>query len=392
VYLTCQLLTIFKAGNYLICDASEFKPICHASTKVVEVPSNMVKSKQEDTAINTTINRALLELLVCPRDHRALEERDQQLLCPCGHRYPIIEGVPILLLPETVQTHVEGTHSLQAAAANEATPELSGPVPGQIDPFVQHIIAATNGLLYIRLVGKLTSYPIPYLRLPRGNGKLFLEIGCNWGRWCVAAARMGYRPVGIDPSLKGIRAARHVAQQLGIEAHYVVADGRYLPFANGAFDQVFSYSVLQHLSKENTRLTLQEAARVLHAEGGFLIQMPNCFGIRSLYHQARRGFAPGRDFDVRYWSPWELASTFRAALGSGRVFVDGFFSLNPQISDVDLLPWKYRTVVYASEALRAISSVFPPLTYVADSLYVEGVLTRQLRVSEMPAGNLEQAS
>ncbi len=38
----------------------------------------------------------------------------------------------------------------------------------------------------------------------------------------VAAARMGYRPVGIDPSLKGIRTAWHLAQQMGIEAHYVV--------------------------------------------------------------------------------------------------------------------------------------------------------------------------
>jgi SAM-dependent methyltransferase len=241
---------------------------------------------------------------------------------------------------------------------------------------VQNIIAATNGLLYIRLVGKLTDYPIPYLRLPPGDGKRFLEIGCNWGRWCVAAARMGYCPVGIDPSLKGIRAARHVAQQLGIEAHYVVADGRYLPFAGGTFDQIFSYSVLQHLSKENARRTLREVARALHPTGGFLVQMPNCFGIRCLYHQARRGFRQGRDFDVRYWTPRELASTFRAIFGSARIFVDGFFSLNPQISDVSFLPWKYRTVVYASETLRKISGILSPLTYVADSLYVDGTLQR----------------
>jgi len=106
------------------------------------------------------------------------------------------------------------------------------------------------------------------------------------------------------------------------------------------------------------------------------VQMPNCFGIRCLYHQARRGFHEGRDFDVRYWTPRELASTFRATFGSARVFVDGFFSLNAQISDVNLLPWKYRTVVYASETLRKISVVFPPLTYVADSLYIEGTVKR----------------
>jgi SAM-dependent methyltransferase/uncharacterized protein YbaR (Trm112 family) len=331
--------------------------------------------RPEDASVSSILDKALLQLLVCPRDHHALEERDEHLLCPIGHRYPIVEGIPILLLAEKRQTHVEGTRSLQMGASGEAAAApLPGPPPGVIDPFVQHIIAATNGLLYIQLVGNLADYPIPFLRLPPGGGKRFLEIGCNWGRWCVAAARMGYRPVGIDPSLKGIRAARHVARQLGIEAHYVVADGRYLPFASGTFDQVFSYSVLQHLSKENARLTLQEVARALRPAGGFLVQMPNCFGIRCLYHQARRGFSEGCDFDVRYWTPRELASTFRATFGSARILVDGFFSLNPQISDVSLMPWKYRSVVYASETLRKLSGVFSPLTYFADSLYVTGAL------------------
>lgn len=345
-------------------------------TKFMEVTPT-AELTLEGATINPTVDRALLQLLVCPRDHQVLQEQDQHLLCPSGHRYSIVEGIPILLLSETPQTHVEGTRSLQAGGSPGSTPTpLPSPPPGEIDPFVQNVIAATNGLLYIRLVGKLTGYPIPYLWLPPGDGKRFLEIGCNWGRWCVAAARMGYRPVGVDPSLKGIRAARHVAQQLGIEAHYVVADGRYLPFADGTFDQIFSYSVLQHLSKENARLTLREVARALHSTGGFLVQMPNCFGIRCLYHQARRGFREGCDFDVRYWTPRELVSTFRAIFGSARIFVDGFFSLNPQISDVNFLPWKYRSVVYASEALRKISGVFSPLTYVADSLYVEGAVKR----------------
>jgi SAM-dependent methyltransferase/uncharacterized protein YbaR (Trm112 family) len=344
-------------------------------------------SLPEDTS-GLVVDRSLLQLLVCPRDHLALEERDRHLICPRGHRYAIVDGIPVLLLAETAQTHVEGNYSLEAASGNAKL--LPDPVTDEIDSFVQHTIAATNGMLYLGLVDKLTKYPIPHLRLPPGGGKRFLEIGCNWGRWCVAAARMGYRPVGIDPSLKGIRAARRVAQQLGIEAQYVVADGRYLPFAKDTFDQVFSYSVLQHLSKENARLVLGEVARVLHPESGFLMQMPNCFGIRCLYHQARRGFGEGRDFDVRYWRPGELVSTFRAAFGSAHIFADGFFSLNPQISDVGLLPRRYRAIVYASETLRALSGAVSPLKYVADSLYVEGGLTRQARGAGTIAGGREQ--
>lgn len=323
------------------------------------------------------MDKKLLRLLVCPRDQTALEEKDQRLVCPVGHRYPIVEGIPVLLLGETPQTHVEGARSLEMAAAADGIPTvLSGPPSGDIDPFVQEMIAGTNGCFYIPLIGKLTEYPIPALRLPRGDGKFFLEIGCHWGRWCVAAARAGYCPVGIDPSLKGIRAARHVAQQLGVEAQYVVADGRYLPFVANSFDQVFSYSVLQHLSRENVRLVLQEIARVMRPDGNCLVQMPNRFGLRCLYHQARRRFREGHDFEVRYWTPQELTSTFLRVFGSTHILVDGFFSLNPQISDVRLLPWKYRWIIYASEALRAASRRFSSLTYVADSLYVAATLTR----------------
>jgi hypothetical protein len=84
--------------------------------------------------------------------------------------------------------------------------------PGEIDPFVKEVIGATNGALYQHLVGNLTEYPIPALHLPAGNGRSFLEIGCNWGRWCLAAVQSGYRPVGIDPSLRGIRASAALAR------------------------------------------------------------------------------------------------------------------------------------------------------------------------------------
>jgi SAM-dependent methyltransferase len=202
---------------------------------------------------------------------------------------------------------------------------------------------------------------------------LFLEIGSNWGRWCIAAAQRGYRVVGIDPSLRSILAARRVARQLGVPALYLVADGRYLPFADATFQQVFSYSVLQHLSKQDVGTVLPEIRRVLQPSGRCLIQMPNVFGVRCLYHQARRGFRETRDFEVRYWTVPELKRVFGSAIGPSQVAVDGFFSLNPQISDVRLLPRRYRPIVHASEGLRQLSAAVPPLAYVADSLYVTSV-------------------
>ena len=313
----------------------------------------------------------LWEVLVCPRDKQSLRQEGAKLVCGQGHRYSVVEGIPILLVSEAEQTHIEGTRALAVAeSGDESSLRKFDVKPDEIDPFVVNAIGATNGSLYEHLVGRLTEYPIPRLRLPSGEGRGFLEIGCNWGRWCIAAARQGYRPIGIDPSLKSIRAANRVARQLGIDAAYVVADGRFLPFLDQSFDQIFSYSVLQHLSKENTLATLSEIRRVLHVGAGALIQMPNTFGMRCLYHQIRRGFQEGQDFDVRYWRPKELRSAFTERIGPSELTVDGYFSLNVQPSDIHLLLARYRPIVHASEGLRWMSERVPALMKVADSLYV----------------------
>src|SRR5947207_6449718 len=169
-------------------------------------------------SIPQEFDQSLLSVLVCPRDHAPLALKHSTLLCGRGHSYALVEGIPILLLSESEQTHIEGTRSLAVAEQGSSAKLPPFEVRAhQIDPFVQNAIGATNGSLYAHLVGKMTDYPIPRLRLPLGEGKRFLEIGCSWGRWCIAAARQGYRPLGVDPSLKGIRAARRVAAQLGIK-------------------------------------------------------------------------------------------------------------------------------------------------------------------------------
>ena len=313
----------------------------------------------------------LLKILVCPRDKQDLSHQSDWLSCPSGHRYRIVEGIPILLVSEAEQTHYEGSRALAIAEDGDLAklPEMQAS-RSETDAFVQETIGATNGGLYQHLVGNLTEYPVPEIRLPAGNGRAFLEIGCNWGRWCLAAAKSGYRPVGIDPSFRGIYSARRVAEQMGIQASYLVADGRYLPFRDDVFDEVFSYSVLQHLSKENASSALAETRRVLREGGHCLVQLPNVFGVRCLYHEVRRGFREARNFEVRYWTVPELRRVFGAILGPASVSVDGFFSLNAQISDLRFFPWHFKLLVLLSHNLQRLSKHVPALTYFADSLYV----------------------
>jgi SAM-dependent methyltransferase/uncharacterized protein YbaR (Trm112 family) len=327
------------------------------------------------------------EFLACPRDKKPLRDDGASLVCEHGHRYPVIEGIPILLVSEAEQTNSEGARTLAVAAAGVAPSLPSIEVgPHEIDPFVRRGIVVSNGNLYRHLAGPrrgypiplvklpagqyLKEYPIPRLRLPAGQGRSFLELGCNWGRWCIAAARAGYRPVGIDPSFEAVRAANRVAKQLGVAVTYIVADSRYLPFPDGTFDQVFSYNVLQHLSKENVRGTLAEVRRTLKVEGGALVQMANAFGLRCLYHQVRRGFRQGRNYEVRFWRPAELLAAFTIGIGPSKLSVDGYLSLNVQPSDLHLMPARYRALVHTSEWLRQLSAKVPLLAKVADSLYI----------------------
>jgi hypothetical protein len=90
-----------------------------------------------------------------------------------------------------------------------------------------------------------------------------------------------------------------------------------------------------------------------------------------LYHQARRRFRKARDFEVRYWRPSELLSSFTSGIGRSQLSVDGYLSLNVQPSDAHLMPARYRALIYTSETLRRMSQTFPFLTTFADSLYVE---------------------
>ena len=158
-------------------------------------------------------------------------------------------------------------------------------------------------------------------------------------------------------------------------AHYVVADARRLPFPDESFDVVFSYGVLQHFSKPDVSTSAREIARVVAPDGYSWVQMPNAFGARNLYQLARRRFREGDAFEVRYWTPEQLRRTFEQ-IGPTELTTDGFLTLNPQASDLDLLPGHLRALVRGSELLRKASEKVPALTTVADSVNVRSVPRR----------------
>jgi SAM-dependent methyltransferase len=341
-----------------------------------------------------------LENLVCPVDRGNLRFDGEVLLCDRAHRYPVVDGVPVMLVAGQRMTIGLANESLRVASEwikgrrpadpwfldtlgivdAERRGILALAATGQtvVDPVVSFLVGATNGIAYKELIGKLTSYPIPRLRLPAGDGKTLLDVGCSWGRWCLAAAQLGYRPVGVDPSLGAIMAARRVTAQQGIDARFVVGDARFLPFRDQSIDQVFSYSVLQHFSYEDAAEAVASIGRVLPAGGRSMIQMPTPWGLRCLYHQMRRQFREPVNFEVRYWSVPRLKRLFASLIGPTTVDVDCFFGIGLQAADLSLMPWKNKVAIVASECLRLTSRLVSPITYLADSVYVHSTRSPKL--------------
>jgi len=92
-----------------------------------------------------------------------------------------------------------------------------------------------------------------------------------------------------------------------------------------------------------------------------MVQMANLFGARTLFNRVRRGFRRPGFFEVRAYTPWKLRREFQTRIGPTAMSVDCYFGLGIQPADADLMPLFERTVIFASEVLRRLSTASPPL-------------------------------
>ncbi len=47
------------------------------------------------------VDKELLEILACPLDHAPVREEGDRLVCSeCGRRYPVRDGIPVMLIEE----------------------------------------------------------------------------------------------------------------------------------------------------------------------------------------------------------------------------------------------------------------------------------------------------
>ncbi len=101
-----------------------------------------------------------------PRDYSPLDLSGDHLLCPGNHAYPIIDGVPVMLLNDVEPTPFSILASLERAVASRELKRTAEQSIGRdvesrdIHPHVQKSIVDSCGNLYIPLINKLSRYPV----------------------------------------------------------------------------------------------------------------------------------------------------------------------------------------------------------------------------------------
>lgn len=314
-----------------------------------------------------------------------------QLSCDWGHNYPIVDGVPVFVLPEKEQTIELALASYDAAVNGTGGPlylKTIGLSDGQkadiekywaergqtdrIDPTISYLIGATSGLGYVNLIGHLESYPVPKIPVKSGAGKMLLDVGCNWGRWSISAARKGWHVIGIDPSLGAIMAARRAFRNER-NVMFVCGDARFLPFKDNTFHCVFCYSVIQHFSEVDAETALGEIGRALGEDGCSKIQIAHRGGLRSTYIRTRSDYFSGGVFRVRYWPLTQIKRVFDENIGPSTLIPEAFGGLGLLSDDWLVVSGKSKVLIAISVILKKVARIIRPLIRLADSVYVVSI-------------------
>ncbi|MGH6955936.1 MAG: class I SAM-dependent methyltransferase [Caulobacteraceae bacterium] len=321
------------------------------------------------------IDPALLALLRCPASGLTLRQQGLKLVsADDGHEYAIASGIPCLIASGLAPTHGNYTPLIEHSSKLAGEPFLAADT--QLIEYLNGMLVPTCGNLFRGVtVSSLDCLPIPPSEC---FASPMLDIGCNWGRWTIAAARAGVRVIGVDIHLEGLLYAQQLARRLAPadnQPQFVLADARKLPFAPSSFATTFSYSVVQHFSRPNAAAILSEVGRVTRPGGRSLVQMPNVRSIRGVIDRTARLTRKPAEFDVRYYRIEELIELFDRTIGRSSWSVDCYLGLNVHGYSRNLINPRRRWIVDLAEWLARRSAEAPWLGRFADSVWLSSVRT-----------------
>ncbi|HET9622638.1 MAG TPA: methyltransferase domain-containing protein [Kofleriaceae bacterium] len=292
---------------------------------------------------------------------RSLEpdERGELLVCACGRRYPIVDGVPIVLadpaayLRAEIATVVERELAPAVAAALAAGGPDDAPYPRLLEHLSTYLDAHWGdralpavdfGLAALAAkVGARAAHPVA----------LAVELGCSTGRIVGELARGAAAVAGLDLHHGALRRARHVldgarlayARRM-VGRHYAAAhaeagdravaaarrvlvcgDALDPPFVPGVFGRVVAFNLLDSVASPRQLLDVLDG---LCAPGGeILISSPYAWQSAVLDDRERLGAADpaarvveifARELSAPYavedeaWLAWRLRRDAQSAV------------------------------------------------------------------------------
>jgi SAM-dependent methyltransferase len=124
-----------------------------------------------------------------------------------------------------------------------------------------------------------------------------------------------------------------LSHRLGRDLHLEVQDGRRLSYADGAFDRVFSISVLEHIPDDGDTQAMREIARVLRPGGLATITVPfAAAGYADVYVRGDVYERRGGDGPTFYERHYDLAALqTRLVEPSGLTLVESAFFGEPHL-------------------------------------------------------------
>jgi uncharacterized protein YbaR (Trm112 family)/SAM-dependent methyltransferase len=317
-------------------------------------------------------------VLVCPGcrtrngerlDVKTLERTGDVLACECGRRYPIIDGVPIVLaepagfLRNEIAAIVERDLAPEVAALLVVDGPDDAPYPRMLEHLSTYLDAhwgdrtepAGSGCAMEALIARLAALP---------QVGAAVELGCSTGRILAELALRADRVVGIDLQFASVRRARRLldGEQLVFARriagrHYASAsitpgdrtvpaarrlvlcgDALDPPLIPAVYDRVVALNLLDSVSRPRQLLSVIDG---LCAPGGELILASPYAWASSVMHEHERlgGADPAADLQEILTSGAGLGARYR-------------------IEDASDVPWTLRrdarsAVSYQTHYLRA---------------------------------------
>ena len=157
------------------------------------------------------------------------------------------------------------------------------------------------------------------------EGKRVLDAGCGTGYGTAELAFSASHTVGLDASPEALQFAHQNCSVPGTA--FVLGSAMCLPFAKTAFDLVVAFEVIEHL--RDYRAFIGETARVLAADGLFIVSSPN-----KLYYAESRGKTGPNPFHEHEFEPQELVEELR------RVFPHAMLMLQNRVESLAIHPVK----------------------------------------------------